>query len=108
VTPYAHGVIDEVLPESGVKLEPFLVDTDLTGLLIGYTLLTKPEEVYRALLEATAFGLEAAAITAGFRGSVDHGGRRASYLFLLHRNDRANAGLGGDDRHRMPRYRQKH
>lgn len=33
-----------------------LVDTDLTGLLIGYTLLTKPEEVYRALLEATAFG----------------------------------------------------
>ncbi|ATO35818.1 ribulokinase [Geobacillus sp. 47C-IIb] len=33
-----------------------LVDTDLTGLIIGYTLLTKPEEVYRALLEATAFG----------------------------------------------------
>lgn len=33
-----------------------LVDTDLTGLMVGYTLLTKPEEVYRALLEATAFG----------------------------------------------------
>ncbi|MCT8137080.1 ribulokinase [Anaerobacillus sp. CMMVII] len=33
-----------------------LVDTDLTGMLLGYTLLTKPEEVYRALLEATAFG----------------------------------------------------
>ena len=33
-----------------------LVDTDLTGLIVGYTLLTKPEEVYRALLEATAFG----------------------------------------------------
>ena len=33
-----------------------LVDTDLTGLVIGCTLLTKPEEVYRALLEATAFG----------------------------------------------------
>ncbi|MDF2961466.1 MAG: araB, partial [Paenibacillus sp.] len=33
-----------------------LVDTDLTGLLIGCTLLTKPEEIYRALLEATAFG----------------------------------------------------
>ncbi len=33
-----------------------LVDTDLTGLMIGYTLLTKPEEIYRALLEATAFG----------------------------------------------------
>ncbi|CAG7619020.1 Ribulokinase [Paenibacillus solanacearum] len=33
-----------------------LVDTDLTGLIVGYTLQTKPEEVYRALLEATAFG----------------------------------------------------
>lgn len=33
-----------------------LVDTDLTGVLLGYNLLTKPEEVYRALLEATAFG----------------------------------------------------
>jgi L-ribulokinase len=33
-----------------------LVDTNLTGLLIGCTLLTKPEEIYRALLEATAFG----------------------------------------------------
>jgi L-ribulokinase len=33
-----------------------LVDADLTGLLIGCTLLTKPEEIYRALLEATAFG----------------------------------------------------
>lgn len=33
-----------------------LVDTDLNGLIVGYTLLTKPEEVYRSLLEATAFG----------------------------------------------------
>lgn len=33
-----------------------LVDTDLTGLIVGCTLLTKPEEIYRALLEATAFG----------------------------------------------------
>ncbi|OPA78356.1 ribulokinase [Paenibacillus selenitireducens] len=33
-----------------------LVDTDLTGLLLGCTLLTKPEEIYRTLLEATAFG----------------------------------------------------
>jgi len=33
-----------------------LVDADLTGLMIGYTLATKPEEVYRALIEATAFG----------------------------------------------------
>ncbi len=33
-----------------------LVDTNLTGLLLGCTLLTKPEEIYRSLLEATAFG----------------------------------------------------
>ncbi|WP_141506350.1 ribulokinase [Paenibacillus luteus] len=33
-----------------------LVDTDLTGTILGLTLLTKPWEVYRALLEATAFG----------------------------------------------------
>ncbi|MBW7461666.1 ribulokinase, partial [Paenibacillus sepulcri] len=33
-----------------------LVDTDLTGMMVGLTLLTKPYEVYRALLEATAFG----------------------------------------------------
>ena len=33
-----------------------LVDTDLGGLLLGCTLETKPEEIYRALIEATAFG----------------------------------------------------
>ncbi|MEC0202450.1 ribulokinase [Paenibacillus lautus] len=33
-----------------------LVDTDLTGLMLGMTLLTKPQEIYRTLLEATAFG----------------------------------------------------
>ncbi|WP_426452218.1 ribulokinase [Paenibacillus sp. S-38] len=33
-----------------------LVDTNLTGLILGCTLLTKPEEIYRVLLEATAFG----------------------------------------------------
>lgn len=33
-----------------------LVDVDLTGLILGCTLLTKPEEIYRALIEATAFG----------------------------------------------------
>ena len=33
-----------------------LVDQRLTGLLIGQTLHTKPEEIYRALVEATAFG----------------------------------------------------
>ncbi|MDD3839964.1 MAG: ribulokinase [Clostridia bacterium] len=33
-----------------------LVDADLTGLILGATLLTKPEEIYRALIEATAYG----------------------------------------------------
>jgi len=33
-----------------------LVDQRLAGLLIGQTLHTKPEEIYRALIEATAFG----------------------------------------------------
>jgi len=33
-----------------------LVDVDLTGLLLGATLLTRPEEIYRALIEATAYG----------------------------------------------------
>jgi len=33
-----------------------LVDGDLAGVMLGYSLATKPEEVYRALLEATAFG----------------------------------------------------
>lgn len=33
-----------------------LVDVDLTGLLLGMTLQTRPEEIYRALIEATAFG----------------------------------------------------
>jgi L-ribulokinase len=33
-----------------------LVDVDLTGVLLGATLSTKPEEIYRALIEATAYG----------------------------------------------------
>lgn len=33
-----------------------LVDADLTGLMLGMTLTTKPEEMYRALIEATAYG----------------------------------------------------
>ncbi len=33
-----------------------LVDADLSGLLVGATLATKPEEIYRALIEATAYG----------------------------------------------------
>ncbi|NIM93405.1 MAG: ribulokinase [Anaerolineales bacterium] len=33
-----------------------LVDVDLTGMLLGATLLTRPEEIFRALIEATAYG----------------------------------------------------
>ncbi len=33
-----------------------LVDHDLSGLVVGLTLATRPEDVYRALLESTAFG----------------------------------------------------
>jgi L-ribulokinase len=33
-----------------------LVDHELSGLIVGLTLATRPEEIYRALLEATAFG----------------------------------------------------
>ncbi|WP_432092005.1 ribulokinase [Streptomyces sp. NRRL F-5630] len=33
-----------------------LVDHDLSGVLVGLTLGTRPEDVYRALMEATAFG----------------------------------------------------
>lgn len=33
-----------------------LVDTDLSGLILGTTLTTRAEEIYRALFEATAFG----------------------------------------------------
>ncbi|MBD1379453.1 ribulokinase [Metabacillus arenae] len=44
-----------------------LVDADLTGVLIGATLLTKPEEIYRALIEATAYGTRT--IVEAFRNS---------------------------------------
>lgn len=33
-----------------------LMDSDLSGLLVGLTLATRPHEIYRALIEATAFG----------------------------------------------------
>ena len=33
-----------------------LVDTDLTGMMLGMTLQTKAEDIYRALIEATAYG----------------------------------------------------
>ena len=33
-----------------------LVDADLTGMIMGMTLSTRPEEIYRALIEGTAYG----------------------------------------------------
>ncbi len=36
-----------------------LMDFDLNGLIIGMNLLTKPEDIYLALIEATAFGTKA-------------------------------------------------
>lgn len=56
-------VKDQVPGESGlIALDwwngnrSILTDADLNGLLLGATLHTKPEEIYRALIEATAFG----------------------------------------------------
>jgi len=64
--------IHELLEEKASKLKPgesgllaldwwngnrsVLVDVDLTGMMLGMTLATKPEEIYRALIEATAYG----------------------------------------------------
>jgi len=39
---------------NGVRTD--LMDFDLTGLMVGMNLSTKPEEMYRALIEATAYG----------------------------------------------------
>ena len=36
-----------------------LADAKLSGMILGLTLRTRPEEIYRALLEATAFGMRA-------------------------------------------------
>ena len=51
--PGAHGLL-ALDWESGNR--SILVDHDLSGLVVGMTLATRPEEVYRALIEATAFG----------------------------------------------------
>jgi L-ribulokinase len=64
--------IHQLLEEKAARLKPgesgllaldwwngnrsVLVDVDLTGMLLGATLATKPEEIYRALIEATAYG----------------------------------------------------
>src|SRR2546425_10514302 len=69
------GVPPEVLTEEALRLKPgqsgllaldwwngnrsVLVDADLSGVLIGATLATKAPEIYRALIEATAFGTRA-------------------------------------------------
>ncbi len=44
-----------------------LVDADLTGMFLGMTLATRAEEIYRALMEATAFGTRM--ILEAFEGS---------------------------------------
>jgi L-ribulokinase len=49
----AHGLL-ALDWESGNR--SVLVDHTLSGLVLGMTLATRPEEVYRALIEATAFG----------------------------------------------------
>ena len=45
-----------------------LVNAELSGLLIGTTLATRPEDVYRALIEATAFGTRTIVETFGAAG----------------------------------------
>ena len=69
----ARGVnVHQLLEEKAARLRPgesgllaldwwngnrsVLVDVDLTGMLLGATLATRPEEIYRALIEATAYG----------------------------------------------------
>ncbi|MBQ8311297.1 MAG: ribulokinase [Clostridia bacterium] len=71
----ARGIsIHKLLREKAQKLTPgesglvaldwwsgnrsILVNSKLTGMILGMTLSTKPEEIYRALIEATAFGLK--------------------------------------------------
>ena len=44
-----------------------LVDAELSGVVLGQTLATRPEDTYRALLEATAFGTRT--IIEAFEGS---------------------------------------
>ncbi|MHB9037207.1 MAG: ribulokinase [Armatimonadota bacterium] len=64
--------VHELLTEKAARLKPgqsgllaldwwngnrsVLVDVDLTGMILGMNLNTKPEEIYRALIEATAYG----------------------------------------------------
>jgi len=72
IQPHGKKFSHEVLGEAAAKLKPgesgllaldwnngnrtVLVDQQLTGLLVGQTLYTTPGEVFRALIEATAYG----------------------------------------------------
>jgi L-ribulokinase len=72
IQPHGEKLSHKVLDEQALKLKPgesglvaldwnngnrtVLVDQRLTGLLVGQTLYTTPAEVYRALIEATAYG----------------------------------------------------
>ena len=72
IQPHGEKLSHKTLDAEALKLKPgesgllaldwnngnrtILVDQRLTGLLIGQTLYTTPAEVYRALIEATAFG----------------------------------------------------
>jgi L-ribulokinase len=60
----AHGLI--ALDWHSGNRSP-LVDHELSGLIVGQTLATRPEDTYRALLEATAFGTRL--IIETFRGA---------------------------------------
>ncbi|MGH3165178.1 MAG: ribulokinase, partial [Trebonia sp.] len=63
--PGAHGLI-ALDWESGNR--SVLVDHSLTGMILGMTLATRPEDVYRALIEATAFGTRKIVETFGASG----------------------------------------
>jgi L-ribulokinase len=72
IQPHGEKLSHRVLDEEAFRLKPgesgllaldwnngnrtILVDQCLTGLLVGQTLYTTPAEVYRALIEATAYG----------------------------------------------------
>jgi L-ribulokinase len=72
IQPHGEKLSHKKLDEEAMKLQPgesgllaldwnngnrtILVDQRLTGLLVGQTLYSSPVEVYRALIEATAFG----------------------------------------------------
>ena len=53
LSPGGHGLL--ALDWWNGNKTPY-VDGRLSGVLVGCTLLTKPEEIYRALIESTAFG----------------------------------------------------